>query len=1155
MLNWSKGKFWVLCIAYLMAGLFGIWCLSYYWLPDGFVISGHDSGLALDTNEFLKSRLYAWDDHLGFGQDNSILFGSISVHFIDYALSLLADTHYAGNRVVVFFWLACLFLSAFTFSFTLRKIFGRPFIFIFPVLATINFYIFQSIFIFERTKYELQVATLFLFAILIKFMDEKIKPIPAAILTGLVFFIFNGGSLLGLPLYGGTFVLALTSVVYLLLKGIASKNFKPFLRLLIFYFLSAAVFLVLNSYSVLPFFDTFLNGVYTQLGDEGFIAANTEWVKSISIAASFLNLFRLQGTPDWYIAFNLPNPGHSFAGIYINSPILIVFSFLIPIFAFSSFLLSRSARQTWLLTFIGLLVLISGFFTAGSHKPLGFLYELAYQYIPGFSIFRSPYYKFGGVLVIGIAVLTSFSLSQLISKFSDRFKKPGLNNILIISLTFVIILSWGLYHYKLFSLKLFSWQKGYSTRLQIPGYVEDFREWSLKTPLQGERILLIPPLNEEWKNDGYSWGYWSLSTLPYMLTSKNIVANETNLTEEEKGWVSKLYKLIKDKKQDELLNVSSRLGIKYFLLRKDVLTDSTWSPTESPDFYEKNLDSFSSFEKVQNFDKWFLYRVNKEISPKFSPVLGLTLLPSKDTYLAREFLKDEDVIFTDKHNDLSEDIKKFINKNTFSLSCESCFLERFENSSYLPDIRILPNSPLYVIKDIREKTDISKTTSDQKKVGVYLGSIIKRTAEIKTMLVFGAEEKYMLFNLTTINEYLDEVLNILKRTSNPNTDFAQATTVLTNISSVENNLREFVKSRQFFERGNEFRQELLDALLKIYNLKRYYEPIYSRQLELELEKSYKINNLEGKNLNIFINKSSLPGDGNNLPIPPDIILFNDGKKEINLELEDSTADSFKVKQTTGDIGEGSLVLKFKQIPNLFLGKGLSTEQTPSGVLGCASGNVKNFSSSKSYKIKISATSKNQALRLYFIQDTTLLTREQFLIGGPEVDVFPIYSFEPFIYLYRPSTKAKDPRIYVCNNNKEKPEINNIEINEIFSPEVVLSQDYNPEVKKEPVISYQKINPTFYKVNISQIDSPFILKFNERFHPLWNLKSSVSDTGNHFMVDGYSNAWVVKNGGDYTLEYEPQKYFNLGKIITAVSFLTCLALLILHLRKGAGKRND
>lgn len=1154
MQNRFKNKFLVACLAYVLIGLLSICVLSIYWLSPDFIISGHDSGLALDTKEFLKSRLYAWDDHLGFGQDNSILFGSISVHLIDYLLSFLANTHYAGNQAVVFFWLAGLFLSAFVLSLSAGEIFGRPFVFIFPVLATLNFFIFQSIFIFERTKYQLQIATLLLLAIVIKFVDKKITLIPASIMTGMLFFIFNGGGLLGLPLYGGTLTLILTSVVYVSLTGIVEKNFKPLKNLVIFYFLSGIAFLALNSYSLLPFLDTFLSGGYTQLGDSDFILANTEWVKSISIATSFLNLFRFQGVPDWYMAFNLPNPGHSFAGIYINSPLLILYSFLIPMLAFSSFLLSRSNKQIRLLIFIGLLVLISAFFTAGSHKPLGFLYELAYQYIPGFSIFRSPYYKFGGALVIGIALLVSFTLSQLISKFADKIKKPSLKNIFITSLTCAIIFSWGLYHYKLFSLKLFSWQKGYSTRLQIPNYIEDFREWSLKTPLNNERILLIPPLNEDWKNDGYSWGYWSLSTLPYMLTPKNIVANETNLTDEEKGWVNKLYRLIKEKKDKELLNVASRLGIKYFLLRKDVLTDSTWSPTESPGFYEKNLNEISYFEKVQQFDKWILYKVNKDINEKFSPVFNLTALPLKDSYLAREFLKDDQVVFIDKPDDLSGDIKSFISKNTFSLGCESCFLERFENSSYLPDIRILPNSPFYAIKDFGEKADINKATDQQKKVGVYLGSIIRRTAEIKTMLVFGVEEKYMLLNLKTINEYLDDVLSILKKTSDSNEDFTQATTVLTNISSVENNLREYVKSRQFFERGDEFRQEFLSSLLKIYNLKRFYEPIYSRMLELELEKRYQVKNLQGKNFNIFINKASLPADENNLPISPEMVLFNNGKSEVNLEFEDNTVDLLKVKQSVDDFGEGLLILKFKKIPNLFLSKGLSTEQTPAGILGCSSGSFKNFNSAKMYKIKISATSKNQALRLYFIQDTSSLGVPQFLIGSPEVDVFPIYSFEPFVYLYRPSTKASDPRIYICNNNKEIPEIENVEINEIFSPEIVLSQDSIQGTTNNPAISFQKINPVKYEINISNFNAPFILKFNERFHPLWILKGPSGDIRDHFMVDGYSSAWVVKDGGVYILEYEPQRYFNIGEVITAITFLTCSVLLIFYFSKGMNKKN-
>jgi len=75
-----KDKFLLAVFVYAFFALLGILALSYYWLPPGFAIVGHDSGLPLDAKTFLQTRLYAWDDRIDFGLDNSVNFGSFTFH-------------------------------------------------------------------------------------------------------------------------------------------------------------------------------------------------------------------------------------------------------------------------------------------------------------------------------------------------------------------------------------------------------------------------------------------------------------------------------------------------------------------------------------------------------------------------------------------------------------------------------------------------------------------------------------------------------------------------------------------------------------------------------------------------------------------------------------------------------------------------------------------------------------------------------------------------------------------------------------------------------------------------------------------------------------------------------------------------------------------
>src|SRR3989339_2205251 len=90
-------------LVYVAVALIGIWFLTKMWVPSGYVVAGHDSGLALDAKSFLKTRFFAWDDRIDFGVDNSPHFGSVMLHSIDYALSLFGTSSFAGNQVAVFF--------------------------------------------------------------------------------------------------------------------------------------------------------------------------------------------------------------------------------------------------------------------------------------------------------------------------------------------------------------------------------------------------------------------------------------------------------------------------------------------------------------------------------------------------------------------------------------------------------------------------------------------------------------------------------------------------------------------------------------------------------------------------------------------------------------------------------------------------------------------------------------------------------------------------------------------------------------------------------------------------------------------------------------------------------------------------------------------
>jgi len=112
---------------------------------------------------------------------------------------------------------------------------------------------------------------------------------------------------------------------------------------------------------------------------------------------------------------------------------------------------------------------------------------------------------------------------------------------------------------------------------------------------------------------------------------------------------------------------------------------------------------------------------------------------------------------------------------------------------------------------------------------------------------------------------------------------------------------------------------------------------------------------------------------------------------------------------------------------------------------------------------------------------------------------------------------------------------------------------------QPTVSFSKINPTLYKVQLNTSE-PTILVFLQAFSPQWNLYDNIGVlpplTGDkissqyHFIADGYANAWFVNETGSLTfyINYDNQLYYNAGFLISILSFLAILFLFITKMIK-------
>jgi len=122
------------------------------------------------------------------------------------------------------------------------------------------------------------------------------------------------------------------------------------------------------------------------------------------------------------------------------------------------------------------------------------------------------------------------------------------------------------------------------------------------------------------------------------------------------------------------------------------------------------------------------------------------------------------------------------------------------------------------------------------------------------------------------------------------------------------------------------------------------------------------------------------------------------------------------------------------------------------------------------------------------------------------------------------------------------------------------------ISEPPVLSYKKVNPTTFIINVSNIKGPFLIIFSEAFNPYWKIyimesRQSLLDIpliGNlitilgkpldekyHFVVNYYANGWYVPAKSDkltLIIHFLPQSYFYLGLSVSAVSILTNIGFL-------------
>jgi len=1176
-------------IPYGVIALLGL--VPLLWYKHGTVAAGHDMGYSFSPLERILGRLYVWSDAFNFGLDGSWNVGSIPIYLPEVLLESIGLPEQQVQMIVFIFWFIMPGIAMLYLLKTLAHIIKIPerssmlFLLFGSIFYMFNHYLLQGWFVAAKSEFCLVIMTPFIIAFLLKVLFLKDSPVFYGLLSAVLLTFFNASGATGVALFGGLFVVFLWFFVYLLIL-----HFKRFgYDLLKNYFLFTAVlvpaFLILNAYWILPFGYYAIRDYAEQFVGSGGATGILNWIDAVSKHATFANLFRLQGFAGWHEIEN-----HPYSATYIRNPLFIAISFIFPsLFIYSFYLLKKiDTRTRVVIGFFFGLSLLTLFFMSGTRTPLSIVYQNFVKYLPGFAIFRSPFYKFGYVLWIAYGILIAFSLSHILTEVSEKIKNNTKKQIFKLSSGTLLVLIILIYSSPFFTGAFFVWNRPLSTMVTPPPYVFEFKEW-MKTQDETRRILLYPPLPEPHLADAYKWNYWSLTPFPNLLSEKGIVSNNGFWSPRQKITIEQLYVAIERGDTEKVERLSKLLDISHVLFRRDVKTDLPWIPLVTTiDKYESIMQTAPWLSLEKTFGEWSLYSVRsgdkgKEFIAARYTDTTITDLGHLDHVME---LFQEDSLYL-----LESDVgsAKFVlpEERLITAGCIGCDLEGEIPSYPTPVITLLPNSIFYKYTLFKEQVRLEREKTEGVRAVLKSSHAFRRVLELQKIIGGKVGSELTFEELALMVRVLNDVNGQLKEINAVRKESIQSEALNSEsskqIQAFINALRADVQRLKYaLPRRNDIDEQFeemtanLNRLQAITEKKLWITTIEDELkfvLQIPVDGDYSLSILTERHMNydeIFQNDFQR----SSALYAPDIQPSISAQRKI-----DNRFDFAKIGLHAG---EYKMSLKVPPYKNVFTRK--SIEVLPYGDPFIT--NIRGLNQNNRYLLDfdynpesthgisykaIARLDNGQKIQLTMVRLTSNhLSHQKVLITTPST-----------------LNRIEDVELTVEHSDLTALAfpllLENITIHPLINPVLLARQENTQkigEVRGNGIVeSFQKVNPTLYHAEIRNASSPFYLTLNEGFSKNWHVyimrDKPVNCTGffcgfkavikllrageklqdaRHVQSYGFSNAWFIDNNTEkdtlyVAFFYFPQVFAYAGFTITFIGFTGVSTLLVfLRVRK-------
>jgi len=136
---------------------------------------------------------------------------------------------------------------------------------------------------------------------------------------------------------------------------------------------------------------------------------------------------------------------------------------------------------------------------------------------------------------------------------------------------------------------IFQFQKDYTTRIHVPNYAPEMKQYIETNTNAQARILVMPKLDEGFIGaplDTSVWGFYSLAPLASLSTNRTIVYNGLGGLDV----ISSLYDQFEKGNDEAFLKMIRILGITHILYRTDVRLSESFKKTTLLSFWEKAIN-------------------------------------------------------------------------------------------------------------------------------------------------------------------------------------------------------------------------------------------------------------------------------------------------------------------------------------------------------------------------------------------------------------------------------------------------------------------------------------------------------------------------------------------------------------------------------------